>query len=304
MSVCRSWPVSVGVRIHREHEAVPWIEAGLGHAARVLEVAGNDPEALALRGSLRFGYWMLRVTPDPAEWEGLLNGAREDLEAAVQADPTLTRARINLSFLYYAMDDVPAALLAARRAYEEDAYLNDAAGIISRLYGGSLDLEQFSQARRWCTEGARRFPEDARFVACQLMLMATPAVPPDVEQAWQLWAKLDSLPPNPRQAYLRVEGRMYLGGTIARAGLADSARSILLRAHDLGNPKIDPTQELLAVEAYVRSLLGDNDEAIDLLKRYVAANPDHDFAHTAGTVWWWRELRGHPRFSELLVTGR
>ena len=78
---------------------------------------------------------------------------------------------------------------------------------------------------------------------------------------------------------------MDLGGTIARAGLADSARSVLLRARDMGNPEIDATQELLHIEAYMRSLLGDNDEAIDLLKRYVAANPDHDFAHTASTGW-------------------
>ncbi|MCH8993309.1 MAG: hypothetical protein IIA44_16345, partial [Acidobacteria bacterium] len=137
-----------------------------------------------------------------------------------------------------------------------------------------------------------------------LTLRATPAVPPEVDQAWRLLAQLDSLPPNPRQAYLRAAARMDIGGTIARAGLADSARSMLLRARDMDNPQIDPTQELLQIEAYMRSLLGDNDEAIDLLKRYVAANPDHDFAHTAGTAWWWRELRGHPRFVEIAGAGR
>ena len=68
--------------------------------------------------------------------------------------------------------------------------------------------------------------------------------------------------------------------------MPDSARAMLLRARDRGTPENDPTQELLQIEAYMRSLLEDNDEAIDLLNRYGAANPDHDFAHTAGTAWW------------------
>ena len=42
----------------------------------------------------------------------------------------------------------------------------------------------------------------------------------------------------------------------------------------------------------------DLDEAIDLLKRVAVANPNHDWEESAGT-WWWREIRSHPRFSEL-----
>jgi len=45
--------------------------------------------------------------------------------------------------------------------------------------------------------------------------------------------------------------------------------------------------------------VGDDDEAIDLLKRCVAANPNHDFGETAIRVWWWRELRQHPQFGEI-----
>jgi hypothetical protein len=64
-------------------------------------------------------------------------------------------------------------------------------------------------------------------------------------------------------------------------------------------PEVDPQQELSALEAYARTLAGDMDEAIDLLKRAVAANPNHDFAGTAGRYWWWRELRQHPRWREI-----
>jgi hypothetical protein len=51
--------------------------------------------------------------------------------------------------------------------------------------------------------------------------------------------------------------------------------------------------------AYAYTTIGDFDTAIDLLKQYVAANPHHGFAETAGTVWWWRPVRNHPRWSEI-----
>ena len=54
----------------------------------------------------------------------------------------------------------------------------------------------------------------------------------------------------------------------------------------------------------MRTLIRDYDEAIDLLKRYVAANPGHEFVAQAGTVWWWRELRAQPRWRELSQAGR
>ena len=63
--------------------------------------------------------------------------------------------------------------------------------------------------------------------------------------------------------------------------------------------EIDPEQELVPRVAYAYTTIGDLDTAIDLLKQYVAANPHHGFAETAGTVWWWRPVRNHPRWSEI-----
>ncbi|NIN73187.1 MAG: hypothetical protein GTO46_14915 [Gemmatimonadetes bacterium] len=281
------------------YDAVPWIEAGLGHAERGMEIERNYPEALALRGMLRYAHWELRVTEDPEEWRALLDGARQDLETAVNLDPTLAEAHVTLSYLYYQIDDVPAALLAARRAFEEDAYLSEANDVLWRLFWGSLDLEQFNQARRWCAEGTRRFPEDFRFSHCQLWLMATPATHAEVERAWELRESVEALAPEGRGDFARVQAHMLTAGAIARAGLVDSARAVLDAARARVTHDIDPTQDLLAVQAYVLTLIGDKDEAIDLLKQYKAANPDHGFEHTAGTVWWWRELRSHPRFREV-----
>jgi serine/threonine-protein kinase len=298
--VLRGWVSYDRSRLERGDGAVPWLDAALRHGQRALALAPEDAAALELCGTVRYRHWDLRVTPDVEEWEALLESARENLEVAVRVDPTRATANLTLTYLYYQIDDVPAALLAARRAYEEDAYLSAAADILGRLYWGSLDLEQFAAARRWCAEGARRFPGHPSFVECRLWLMATPAMDPDVDLAWQLLAKLDTVLPQSRWApRARTQGMILVGGTIARAGLADSARQVLLQARVNVTHDVDPTQTLLSLEAYMRTHLGDHDEAIDLLKRYVAANPDHPFAEEAGTAWWWRELRNHPRFKEI-----
>jgi eukaryotic-like serine/threonine-protein kinase len=279
-------------------EAVGWVQAGLDHAERALRLAPNDPSALELRGTLKYFRWTLHVTPDPAAAEALLQSARQDLEAAVQIDPSLASAYSTLSHLYYQIEDVPAAVLAARRAYEGDAYLSVAKDVLGRLFAGSLDLEQFSQARRWCDEEVRRFPRYYQAAECQLTLMTTPAVAPDVDRAWALVALLDTVTPPQFRAYIRLESRLKAGGVIGRAGLRDSARRVLDRARASRTPAADPSQELLAQEAIERILAGDKDEAIALLKRYAAANPGH-FEPGKDISWWWRDLRDDPRFKAI-----
>ena len=280
-------------------EALGWIKTGLGHAERALRMAPSDGRALELRGTLHYFQWTLRVTPDPVAAQALLQNARQDLEAAVQSDPSLASAYSTLSHLYYQVEDVPAAVLAARRAYEQDAYLSVARDVLSRLFIGSLDLEQFSQAERWCNEATRRFPRDYRSAQCQLLLMATPVRRPDVDRAWQLVAMLDTVTPEAFRSYLRLESRLRAGGVIARAGLKDSARHVLDRARAATTRAADPGQELLAIEAYERTLLGDRDGAIALLKRYSAANPGH-FERGKDISWWWRDLKEDPRFKALV----
>ena len=279
--------------------AVPWIQTGLGHAERALRLAPGDGSALELRGTLRYYQWLLRVTPDPAAAQTLLQNARQDLEAAVEADPSLASAYSTLSHLDYQIEDVAAAVLHARRAYEQDAYLSVARDVLQRLFLGSIDLEQFSQAERWCNEETRRFPRDYRSAQCQLLLMTTPAREANVDSTWHLVALLDTVAPQQYRAYIRLEARFRAGGVIARAGLKDSAARVLQRTRAAITPAVDPGQELLAIEAMQRTLLGDHDAAIALLKRYSAANPGH-FERGKDISWWWRDLKDDPRFKALV----
>ena len=276
---------------------VHWVDVALGHAERALKLAPNDARALELRGTVRYLSWLQELAPDPAELPKLLTAAKQDLDAATQTDPSLASAYSTLSHLYYQTEDVPGAVLAARKAYEEDAYLAVAGDVLARLFFGSYDLGQFTQAKRWCLEGERRFPGDFRFAECQLWLMTTPDAQPDPPAAWRLLAQIDSLTPAPRKVLEHHRAETILGVALARAGLADSARHVLLRAR--ADREADPAQEILSIEAFARTILGDRDDAIALLKRYIAANPTHAFTRGGDISWWWRDLKSDPRFVQL-----
>lgn len=276
------------------HEALRWIGVAMGHAERALARSPREAEALELRGTVRYWHWILHATPDPGKQANLLKLARQDLERAVELDPRLAGAHSTLSHLYY-RDDIPSAVLAARRAYEEDGYLEMTNEVLWRLFHGSYDIAQFTQAQRWCDEGAKRFPQDYRFAACQLQAMTTPAAQPDPDEAWRLLARIDSLAPPERRGYFAAWGQLWVGGVLARAHLPDSARAVLLRGRVSATPEADPLRELHTVEAYVRTMLGDYEEAVDLLTRYAAVNPRFSFEHH----WWWQGLRSRPDFAPL-----
>ncbi len=305
--LARGWVAARRAAALRGDAGARVARVGLELAGRALAMDAANAEARELRGRLRYQLYNLRVTTDRAEWERLLAGAREDLEAATRTDPTRASAWVTLSEVLYEpqIDDVPGALVAARRGYDEDAFLKGADRLVARMFWASLDLEQFAEARRWCADGAARFPERAEFRRCQLWLMATPATEADVARAQQLLAELDRQLPDSRSGqYLRAESQAVFGGIVGRAGLRDSAARVLERARRAASYEIDPEQSLIGRLGYMYSLAGDPDKAIDLLKQHVAANPHHAFLESAGTVWWWRELRKHPRWAEIEEVGR
>jgi TolB-like protein len=286
--------------------AMEFVRAGLELTEEALRRSNTAARAYEMRGTFNYFTWLLRVTTDPAEHEALLQSARADLEMAVRFDPLLASAHATLSHLY-TQDDVSSAVVAAQKAYDADAYLEVADLVLFRLFTGSQDLGNFTSARRWCDEGRRRFPEDYRFVQCELRQMITPGVDrPDVDLAWRLLARQEEFVPEPRRAYERARAEMMVAGAIARAArtgspaLQDSARAVLDRARAQVTPQLDPVGDLLGVEAYIRVLLGEKERAVGLLQQQLAANPLL-FSRTRGEVsWWWRDLQDQPRFREMV----
>jgi serine/threonine-protein kinase len=278
-----------------------WVGVGLGHAANVLARDPNLARGLELRGSLRYIKWFLNTQPDPASRAALLDSAQADLVSAVRLDARLASAHAALSSLLYQRKEVVSAVLEARQAYDNDAYLRDAESILDRLFWGSYDIAQFGEAQRWCGEGARRFPASWRFAECQLWLMTIPNADLDIDRAWSLARQADSLTPAAQVPFRSRIRQIVVASVIGRAGRRDSTMAVLGRART-DDPKIDPTQDLVGYEAVMRALIGDADTAITILQRYVATHPDHSFRRDGMLHWWWRDLEGRPGFQAVLTS--
>ena len=275
-----------------------WIEKGHSHVNRALKLAPQNPDALELRGNLRYWRWLLSLESEPAAARALLRSAQTDLEQAVRVAPNQAGAWATLSHLYYQTGNLVDVKLAARRAYEEDAYLSNADVVLSRLFYVSYDLGQFSDAVHWCEAGQLRFPADPKSVECQLYLLTTRSQEPDVARAWKLSDSLVKLATGSDRDYQRFNSRMMVAATIARAGLADSARRLAQRSR--GSPEIDPTRDLIYAEAFVLTLLGHREDAIKALKVYLAANPEKRTALSEDATWWFRALQEDPRYRDLV----
>ncbi len=306
MDTARTWTEPVVLRGQVAYESLPLAETAdeavsmlrraVALADSGLAIEANNPAALELRGTAHYRRWLSRFDSNPDTLDRLLTGARADLEQAVKLDPSRASAYSTLSHLYYQVGEPALAVIAAQRAYEEDAFLTVADGVLWRLYSASYDLEAYDQAKRWCDEGRRRFPGNFRFVQCQLFLMTMSAAQPDVDKAWSLYQELVPLLPEGQKAFLDAQAQTVVGGIIGRADLPDSANAVMTRARL--TPEQDPEAELTSIEAAMRALMGDSDGAIRLLQRYVVLNPGH-FGGRQGLSWWWRSLQGNPDFERI-----
>jgi TolB-like protein len=280
------------------------IDTAVALADRALAIDRNDAEALEVRGTSRYWRYVLGITSDPKDAEALLASAQSDLEQAVRIDPTLASAHSTLSHLYYQHGTIVSALLEARLAYEADAFLSTAPDVLWRLFLGNYDLEQLTEARTWCEEGARRFPGNFRFAECRLWTLTMPGVTPDVAEAWRLVDEAAANAPQPNRDYERHRASIVAAAVLTRADLPDSARAVLVAAR--AGADVDPMHELPYFEAYVRTLLGDEDEAVALLRQLVARDTGEESEEAGAWAehWWWRGLRARPDFQELVRASR
>ena len=283
--------------------AMAALDTGLAQANAALALQPNSADAYEIRGELEFLRYQLRVDTDPRKVDVLLVAAESSLTRSVDLNKNQAGAWAALSGLYYfSKVDIQSANSAARAAYDADAYLALANPILKRLFQTSHDLEQFPEAQKWCAEGRRRFPTDPYFTFCTLAIFTAPRAKPDVDSIWIYRNRYVALAPEKNRSYLAKMADIFAAGGLARAGLADSARHVLVRAK--ATPSEDPERELEGYEAMVRVILGDQDEAVRLLTDYLTANPAHRKGFATRTGWWWRDLQGNPKFKALLAGAR
>ncbi|HXI21865.1 MAG TPA: hypothetical protein VNH46_12295, partial [Gemmatimonadales bacterium] len=277
-------------------------DSGLAHAERALKLDKDDPEALELRGNLRYWRWLYPLEADPAKRAALFSGARADLERAIQLDPNLASAYAMLSHLYANAQDKSLldVIFMASKAMEKDAYLDNADAVLNRLTHAAYDLGQFPDADKWCHEGRRRFPGNWRFVECELLIMTSKFPNPDPALAWALADSVVRLTPDERdQRYERLYTRVLVAGVLARAGLRDSAQQVLRSTRD--DPEVDPSRDLANTAAFIWTLAGDTAEAIEQIKAYLVANPGRRADFRENPNWWFRGISTDPRYKAVVA---
>ena len=280
-------------------ELAQLVTTGVGLANEALGRRAQDPDALELRGTLTYWRWLSGLEPDAGRAQALLESAEADFRASVAANPQQASAWTSLSHLLINKPAVADANLAALRAYESDPWLANADVTLWRIFTTALDLEDRVQATHWCETGHQRFPQDPRFVECQLYLYALPGATPDVPRAWELFGQYVALNPPDAQEYSRRRGQMLVSLALSRAGKADSARAVIARAR-APDASADPGRELAYLEALGQTILGDHDAALQSLGVYLVANPVQRRSLRLDNTWWFRPLREEPRFQALV----
>ena len=309
-TIDKSWPTPVvdrawlGYRAARlvgpsDSSFTKWIDAGLADAGRALAKSPNNVDATEARGTLHYLQWLYNLSPNPSAAAALLESAERDLRTVTQANDQRASAWNTLSHLLINKGQLAEAKLAAENAYKADPYLTDVDKTILRLFLVSLDLGIRSEADRWCTEGRTRFPQSYRFTECKLWLYALPAPsPPNIAEAWTTYDQYVKASPANVQDFDKLKGKMMVALALVRANAMDSARALAKSAE--GDPQIDPTGELTNLASIVYAQSGSKDTAIDLVARYLAANPQQRAFAAKDQSWWFKDLRSDPRYQALI----
>ncbi len=274
--------------------AAPILKQGISAVEQALTLAPQNADALFQRGDLRYWRYILRLESDPVAAKQLLAAAQSDFESSVKINPEEAQAWASLSHLYNQSGSFTDVNLAARRAYEADAYLSNIDVVINRLFLSSYDLGQFTDAQHWCQEGARRFPTDYRFTVCRLQILTTRAEEPDIERAWRLRDSVTALAPESQREFWTLSAQMAVASVLARKQLGDSARHVIERSR--GTLEIDGNRDLLFEEAVAQTALGDKDAAFKALKAYWAANPNRQAGMIESPGWEFQPLVSDPRW--------
>jgi len=135
------------------------------------------------------------------------------------------------------------------------------------------------------------------FVSAEIVLLASwGGWTPDADWAWALADTALGIATEGRRPFYRPLFRMDVAAVLARGGDPDSARAVIRSARAMAEAD-DPGLDYR--EAHARLQLGEQEEAMRLLGRFLAARPDRR-AYLAKD-WWFRSLRGDSAFQALVA---
>jgi TolB-like protein len=257
--------------LERDHNE-RWVTRGMELADRALALEPTNPSAMELRATLIYWKYLLNLAGGPEEADRYFAEAEDGFRSAIAAaGGRLASAQNSLSHLLINKGQTAEAKVYALQAYTADPFLENGHLTLWRIFTTSWSLQDGVEARRYCDEGARRYPSDYRFRQCRLMLAALPGSPPDIDAAWAELDEFTVASPAPLRELNRRKGMLYISMALARAGMADSARYVIMAAR--AGTDVDPLRELAHLESITWSWLGENTEAVNQLSLYMSANP-------------------------------
>lgn len=275
------------------------------HVEAALALDPNNADAFEIRGTTAFFGWNFNLETDPTRRDVALANAVRDLERAttinrLQASAFSTLAAVYANTPGKTTNDI---YMAARQALVADEFLATAVITLSRLANATYDLGNSDAARQYCEQLFRRFPNDVRAWRCQLNNVTLPGAQPDITQAWALVDSVVAHTTPADTAHWRRTGHILVAGALARVSggdgaLADSARRLIRR--NLGDASVDQLRELAYYGAFVSVILGDRDEALGLLRDYIAANPNKARILRDEPGWWFRAIADAPEYQQIM----
>ena len=268
-----------------------WTRFALRLANEVLASHAGDATALALRGAAT----LTLAESAGAGRDSMLAAAERDLNASLAARPDLAATWVAAADLSMRRGNFIAAVDAARRAVEADAFL-ESRQVVDVAFNSALFAEEFDEARAWCGMGRQRYPGDPTFAECELRVLGSAGTSArDIDQAWRLVREIE------QRDTLQLLGqtwgfrRLMVAAILARSAHADSARHVLDLV-ERQQPDFARRASELAV-AWVLTLLGDRAAAVERLDRLMRdKNPPH---YPVDRLPWFKSLRGDPRFDSL-----
>jgi serine/threonine protein kinase/tetratricopeptide (TPR) repeat protein len=260
-------------------------------ADTAIRIAPADADAHELRGVALIGLWF--ETPSEKA-DSIGEEAERNLRRAISLDLNVARAWEALGTYYLLTGRFGEGRQAIAQALQADAFLLSEPQVLRWQILADLNLEDYADAQKTCARGARWYPLDLAFMNCQYMILGWSADDlKSAKRAWQLASKAENLATPARRSDVHRTKLLMTAAILARAGYGDSAESLLRTFVGTRKGGID-IDGFASDEAYVRLLVGQQDEALALLKIFLHYNWAQR-GYIARTPWY-RSLHGNPAF--------
>jgi eukaryotic-like serine/threonine-protein kinase len=264
-------------------------------ADAAIRIDPANPDAHELRGVALVGLWF-EAPSDQADSVG--REAEQELGRAISLDLNVARAWEALSAYYLYVGRFGEARQASAQAQQADAFLLSEPKILRWQILADLNLGHYADARQTCARVGRWYPLEWASLSCPFVVLGWSAG--DLEsarRAWKLGLEAETRASPALRSDVHRTNLLMTAAILARAGRRDSAESVLRSFERTRRGPVD-LDAFASDEAYVRLLVGQEDQAIALLKTFL----HHNWAQRGyiERTSWFRSLQSNPVFVAML----